>query len=106
MTQTVVIKVDVKGKLQAFKEEFAKEFQKRVEDRSPVDTGLLKKSWETEIVPGAINLTSDATNKSGQQYAGYLEYGTEKIPPVGMVRTTMLEAEQIAKIAKERAGIK
>jgi hypothetical protein len=92
--------VDLKTNLRKFKQEFAMEFQQRVEQRSPVRTGALQKGWVTDQKQTGFTLSNV------QPYAGFVEWGTEHMAPVGMVATTLLEKEQIAAVAKQKAGIK
>lgn len=40
------------------------------------------------------------------RYASFVEYGTPKMEPRGMLRVTIMEAEQIAEVAAEKAGLK
>jgi hypothetical protein len=50
------------------------------QDLVPVDTGDLKDSGRVEKVGGGYRLVYDAKNRSGQSYAGYVEYGTTRTP--------------------------
>ena len=90
---------DLGTRLRKFKQEFAIEFQKRIEDRTPVVSGALKNGWVTTQTQQGITLSNT------QDYAGYVEYGTDKMAPRAMVATTLLEKDQIAQIAKKRAGL-
>jgi len=83
-----------------FAQEFAAEFQARVEQKTPVRTGLLKASWSNAVTPESITLNNST------DYAIYVEEGTPKMSPVGMVSTTILESEDIMRIAIQRSGIK
>lgn len=87
-------------KLLKFKEEYGVEFVRRVRDKTPVKTGHLQASWGFERKATDIEIYNVA------DYAGYIEYGTEHIPPVGMMRATLEEANQIAEVAAEKAGLK
>ena len=78
---------------------FEKEFQKRVEQRTPVHTGLLKDSWLWEGNKDSRDFTNE------QDYAIYPEYGTTKMRPVAMVGTTIKESEDILKKATKDAGL-
>lgn len=90
---------DYANKLEEFRVAFAEEFFTRVVNRTPVDTGFLRDSWTIDLQAKSIDIVNDAP------YAPYIEYGTWKMEPRGMVRTTALEAEEIAALAKERAGL-
>lgn len=92
--------VDLQTKLVNFKREFAMEFKSRVEQRTPVRTGALKGGWHIELKSTEMELSNT------QEYMQYVEFGTPKMQPHGMVRTTLLEGEQIMEVAKERSGIK
>lgn len=86
--------------LEEFKVGFAQEFYTRVVDRTPIgETGNLQANWSIDLSPDTIEITNDTP------YAVYVEYGTYKMAPRGMMRTTALESEDIAKIVKERVGL-
>jgi hypothetical protein len=84
---------------------FADEFVKRVKERSPVRTGLLKESWDMQVKPGVLELRNKATNEEGQPYTSYVEWGTYKQAPVLMISTTVLEKQDILKVAKQKVGL-
>lgn len=84
------------NQIEAFKEEFANEFLERVKARTPVKTGLLQRSWESEIDEDAIVISNDVP------YAQYIEYGTPKIAPFAMLEQTVAEVDEIAGIALSR----
>jgi hypothetical protein len=90
---------DYANKLEEFRAAFAEEFFNRVVNRTPIDTGILRDSWDINLTATSIDIDNSAP------YSAYVEYGTWKMAPRGMVRTTVLEAEQITKLAKERAGL-
>lgn len=92
--------IDLDTRLVKFKQEFAMEFQSRVEERTPVLTGALKKGWLTKLTQTGFTISNI------QPYASYVENGTEKMAPRAMIATTLVEKDQIAKIAKEKAGLK
>ncbi|TDK63549.1 HK97 gp10 family phage protein [Sapientia aquatica] len=92
--------VDLNTRLRNFKKEFAMEFVHRVEERTPVQTGALKGGWVTEQTQTGFELSNT------QDYAGYVENGTDKMAPRAMIATTALEMKEIAEVAKQRAGIK
>ena len=86
--------------LRKFKREFGVELLERVKARTPVDTGHLQNSW------GFTEKARDIEIYNTKDYAAYVEYGSEHNRPVGMLSTTLLEAEQIAAVARQKAGIK
>lgn len=84
--------------LRKFKSEFGQEFKARVEARTPVgETGRLSRGW------GFTTTKTDIEVFNTVEYAAYVEYGTPKMEPRGMLRATILESEEIAAIAAERA---
>lgn len=89
--------IDLNTRLRNFKKEWALEFLERVRARTPVLTGALKDGWGFNMKQQSIDIWNT------QDYAGYVEYGTEKMAPRAMLRTTLLESEQIAQVAKERS---
>ena len=90
----------IDGNLSKYKKEFADEFLKRVKQRTPVDTGTLQGAWTATFEDKSVTIENDTP------YAGYVEMGTVHHSPVGMLRTTVAEAENISEVAKERAGLK
>lgn len=50
------------------------------QDLVPVDTGELKSSGTVTELSSGYRLTYSAKNRSGQDYAGYVEYGTSRTP--------------------------
>jgi hypothetical protein len=87
-------------KLLRMREIFLEDFKKRVEEKTPVRTGALKAGWSW-INPKSKN--ASLTNE--QEYWVYVEYGTEKMAPVAMVGTTVVEGPRILEEAKRKAGI-
>ena len=92
--------VDLGTNLRKFKEEWAMEATTRIQQRTPVRTGALQGGWGITMKTGGFEIYNT------KEYAAYVEYGTPKMAPVGMVRTTLLEKDDITKVAKERSGIK
>jgi hypothetical protein len=84
-------------RLRKFKQEFGMEFVERVKQRTPVVSGALQGGW------GFQTKQSDIEIYNTKDYASFVEHGTDKMAPRGMLRTTMLEAEDIAKVAAERS---
>lgn len=89
--------VGLDTRLRRFKEEFGVEFLERVRQRTPVETGKLQRGW------GFTMKQSDIAIWNIQDYAAYVEYGTPHMAPRGMLRTTLLEKEEIARVAAERS---
>jgi hypothetical protein len=79
-----------------FAEAFADEFEKRVKNRTPVDTGTLQRGWETTVSPDEITIRNDV------EYAGYVEDGTEHMDGAHMLKVTMSEIPEISKIAQRK----
>ena len=87
-------------KLRKFKTEFGSEFVERVKQRTPVRTGALQGGWGFETTATDISIYNT------KDYAGFVENGTEHMAPRGMLRTTILEGQQIAMAVKQKLGIK
>lgn len=87
-------------RLRRFKEAFAIEFLDRVKRRTPVRTGKLQRSW------GATQRATDVEIYNVADYASYVEYGTERMEPRGMLRATLMEVDQIAEVAAQKVGLK
>lgn len=87
-------------RLRKFKQEFGIEFKRRVEARTPVDTGALQRGW------GFTPTATDIEVYNVMPYASWVEYGTPKMAPRGMLRATVMESEAIAEVARKNAGLK
>ena len=90
---------DLINKMKVYETEFVKEFVKRVEQRTPVLSGKLKDGYYVEENGNNYEL------KNREDYAAYVELGTIHQRPAAMVQTTLLEMDDIGKIAKDRAGL-
>lgn len=90
----------VKESLRKFIVNWARIFKRRVQEKTPVRSGLLRRSWSVRSV---TTKGIDIVNQT--PYAGYIEYGTPKIAPVAMLARTIEEAEQISRQAAEEAGL-
>jgi hypothetical protein len=97
--------IDVTKKITATKQAFAEEFLTRVQNRTPVRTGLLNDSWDMKVKQGRIELKNDAENEQGQEYVAFVEFGTYKMRGFFMVSLTMMESADILKIAKKNVGL-
>jgi uncharacterized protein CbrC (UPF0167 family) len=97
--------IDVTKKIGQVKQAFADEFLRRVVQRTPVRTGLLKDSWDMAVKRGKIELKNIAKNEEGDEYVTYVEFGTYKMPGFFMVTLTVIEAEEILQIAKKNVGL-
>lgn len=85
-------------RLRKFKQEFGMETVERVASRTPVGkTGRLQGGWGFQMRQEDIEIYNVV------EYASFVEYGTEHMAPRGMLRTTLLEADDIARVAMERA---
>lgn len=65
----------------------AEEFYDRVKDRTPVDSGNLKRSWSRK----GLRIENDA------DYATYVENGTDTASGAHMVKVTKSEVDEIIK---------
>lgn len=92
--------IDLETRLVKYKQEYAIEFQQRVEERTPVLTGALKRGWLNKLTRTGFTISNI------QPYASYVENGTEKMAPRGMIATTLLEKDQIAQVVKNKLGMK
>ena len=86
--------LDIGLDLKEFEKEFTKELKNSIADKSPVDTGELKASWEVD----GDEIQSDA------DHAMAVEFGTSNRPPVGMVRRTVVERQRIADKVTNKVG--
>lgn len=91
--------IDLQTKLRKFPQLFLIEFLERVKRRTPVRTGKLQNGWGGTSKAGVIEVYNT------QEYAEYVENGTPKMAPKGMLRATVLEVEQIAEVAAQQAGL-
>lgn len=90
----------MKTGLRKFRHEFGAEFLERVKARTPVVSGRLQAGWDYKLQ------SYDVVIYNKVHYAGFVEYGTPKMEPRGMLRVTIMEVEQIAEVAAEKAGLK
>ena len=86
--------------LRKFKTQWGVEFLARVKQKTPVRTGHLQNSWGFESKARDIEIYNT------MPYAYAVEYGNDHMAPRAMMRTTLLESEQITQVAKQKAGIK
>jgi len=91
--------IELDTKLRKFKEAHGVELMERVKQRTPVDTGHLQNSWGFQMKSTSYEVYNT------KDYAAYVEYGTEKMAPRGMLRTTLLEVDQITEVAKRKVGL-
>jgi HK97 gp10 family phage protein len=92
--------VDLKTNLRKFIHKFGEEFVARVESRTPVVTGKLKAGWYIEYKKDGLVISNT------QPYMSYVEYGTEHMGPRSMIRTTIIEKNEIADKAAREVGLK
>ena len=83
-------------RLRKFKREWGVEFLERVKARTPVITGRLQRGW------GFEEKAKDISIYNVVDYASFVEYGTDRMEPRAMMRTTLLEKDDITKVALER----
>jgi hypothetical protein len=93
------------AKIDKFAKAFGDEFVTRVREKTPVDTGRLKGSWNLEVNDKTITVTNKAVNDRGQPYAALVEWGTENTRGVFMLNSTIAETADIAKTAKSKVGL-
>lgn len=86
-------------KIQLFKKYLIEEFERRVKDKTPVRSGAARDGYYVEDTGDGFEL------KNHMDYVQYLELGTEHMRPFAMVQTTMMEEDEIIRIAKEKAGL-
>lgn len=79
------------------KVEYSLEFLKRWNRRTPVDTGTLRKGNEVHTSETQFEFVNDVP------YFPYIEHGTPTHSPVGMLKTTVAESQEIWDIAMKRA---
>ena len=86
---------------------FGQEALKRVQDYSPVSTGLLKDSWKltNNTTNHELVLENTAQDKEGTFYAIFQEFGTVHDRPQLFLTRTVAEAEDILRVAKQKAGL-
>lgn len=65
----------------------------KVQDRTPVDTGHARSAWVLETVQQDPNVAWFRIH-NGVLYVVFLEYGSSRQAPAGMLRVSLLEAEQ------------
>ncbi len=66
-------------------------FQRRVIQRTPVDTGKLRKGWRIEL--GGRGLKAKGRVYNEVPYVRYVEEGTAKTAPVGMFALTLADLQ-------------
>lgn len=71
-----------------------------VQNRTPVDTGHARSGWKIErLEPAPGDIVYHITNSVG--YSVYLEFGSSKQAPAGMLRVSLLELEDRLRRAME-----
>ena len=90
---------EIKSKLEKVAPLFADIFVERVSNRTPRLSGTLADAWKAQQSGNTINIINDTP------YAAYVEYGTYKMEPRGMMRATMLERQEILDEAAKKAGL-
>lgn len=84
---------DIKEEARTLLRRAATDLKRGVIDKTPVDTGHARDSWEDNRSPRSLDIGDQyrLTNDSG--YAIPLEYGTSQQAPNGMVRDTLTEVK-------------
>lgn len=99
MFNNTAIAAEFERKMQLYESILWDEFMMRCAMRTPVDTGrardgyYVKHNGETWLIMNKMD------------YVKYLEYGTYKMAPHAMIQTTMLEMDDISKMAKQKANL-
>jgi HK97 gp10 family phage protein len=90
----------VKDLLRQYIVAWAAIFKRRLQEKTPVDTGRLRRSWSVRsATTKGINIGNETP------YAIFVEEGTVKQAPVRMMERTIEEAEQISREAAEQVGL-
>lgn len=91
---------EIQTQLDALVPAFIDEFIPRVRFRTPRVTGKLQEGWYGRDEGGGVAYIGNDVD-----YAPYVEYGTYKMAPRGMLQTTLEESDQILDIARKKAGL-
>lgn len=89
----------IEAALTGFIPAWATEAKSRIVQRTPVRSGALRDAWADALPPGAIEINNT------MPYAHMIELGTIHMRPQPMVRTTVLEVDQITEVAKKKVGL-
>lgn len=100
MNESQMTTEEINGEIDKALDQFATMFIEAVKQKTPVDTGKLKEAWQVKR-DGVEIMIENAT-----PYAGHVEYGTEKMRPVGMLTSTINESERIMARAIQRTKLK
>lgn len=98
----VSVKVDTKGLSALIKgidkldKDVATEFFERVKRRTPVITGRLRDGWQLKTT------NTSFTVSNAVPYADFVENGTPKMAPRGMLKTTVSELTDIVNTFLQR----
>jgi hypothetical protein len=88
----------INTRLRRFKQEVGMETMSRTKQRTPVVSGEMQAGWGFEMKATDIEIYNVS------DHAEYVEYGTEHMAPRAPLRTTLLEMDDIMKVALERAS--
>jgi prolyl oligopeptidase PreP (S9A serine peptidase family) len=91
--------IDLKTRLRKFKTEFAIEFKTRIEDKTPVRSGDLKAGYFIQQKQEGFEISNT------KDYFQHVNNGTPTQRPQRMLERTMQEANSIAEIAANKAGL-
>jgi len=99
--------INLSSKLDQLTVEFGKGLLERAKQYTPVDTGLLKNSWQVTFDESnqQIILSNDAENKGGVKYGTFANDGTDKYAGFFMKERTINDAPSILAAAKRKVGL-
>lgn len=100
MAEISGVVVDLQTRLRKFKREWGIEYMRRVIPKTPRRTGALQGGYGFDEKKESIELYNT------KDYATHIEFGTAHIAPVGMMRATFLEGDEISEVAAKNAGMK
>lgn len=90
---------DILSKIDQVIDLYAQEVIERTKLKTPVQTGKLQDSWSSRVDSNTVEFRNDT------DYAAYVEYGTVKMAPVGMLSTTLNESEVILQGIINQVGL-
>lgn len=93
-----------RARLVATKANIVKALIADVQENTPVDTGELRAGWHDDGTAADLNAATRISNEV--EYGPYVEFGTSRMEPRGMMQRTIANASSIAadEAAKVAAG--
>lgn len=79
----------LKEKLDSLPQRLGQAIVDRVRPRTPVRTGALQADWQYEVDGRMLTVGNT------MPYATFVELGTSRMRPVGMLQTTLMEVPQL-----------